>query len=47
MNNLDVNLIPALTDLGGEPLLGSGFEAEQPDSDYTLERTQSAKEGSL
>jgi hypothetical protein len=34
MNNLDENLIPALTELGGEPLLGSGFEAEQPDSDF-------------
>jgi len=33
MNNLDDNLVPALTELGGEPLLGSGFEAEQPDSD--------------
>jgi hypothetical protein len=47
MNNLDENLIPALTELGGEPLRGSGFEAEQPDSDSALERTQPAKEGSL
>ncbi len=45
MNILDENLIPALTELGGEPLLGSGFEAEQPDS--ALEPTQPAKEGSL
>jgi hypothetical protein len=45
MNNLDESLIPALTDLGGEPLLGSGFEAEQPDSE-SLERAQPAKEGS-
>ena len=40
MNNLDENLIPALTELGGEPLLGSGFEAELPDSDYSVDRTQ-------
>lgn len=47
MNNLDENLIPALTELGGEPLLGSGFEAEQPDSDSFVERTQPVEEGSL
>ena len=47
MNNLDENLIPALTELGGEPLLESGFEAEEPDFDYAVERAQSAKEGSL
>ena len=47
MNNLDENLIPALTEVGGEPLLGSGFEAEEPESDSTLEQTQPAKEGSL
>jgi len=46
MNNLDENLIPALAELGGEPLLGSGFEAEQPESDSTLERTQPAKKSS-
>ena len=44
MNNLDESLIPGLTELGGEPLLGSGFEAEQPDSESALERTQPAKE---
>ena len=47
MNNLDESLIPGLTELGGEPLLGSGFEAELPDSDFAMERTQPAKEGSL
>ena len=47
MNKLDEDLIAAITELGGEPLLGSGFEAEQPDSASTLERTQPAKEGSL
>jgi hypothetical protein len=46
MNNLDENLTAALTELGGEPLLGSGFEAEQPDSDSALRRTQPAKERS-
>jgi hypothetical protein len=44
MNNLDENLIPALTELGGEPLLGSGFEAELPDSDSSVERTQPVEE---
>ena len=46
MNNLDENLTAALTELGGEPLLGSGFEAEQPDSDSALGRTQPVEEGS-
>ena len=46
MNNRDHNLIPALAEVGGEPLLGSGFEAEQPDPDSTLEQTQPAEEGS-
>ena len=46
MNNLGENKIPALAELGGEPLLGSGFEAEQPDSDSALEQTQPAEEGS-
>ena len=46
MNNRDDNLIPALAEVGGEPLLGSGFEAEQPDSDSALEQTQPAEEGS-
>jgi hypothetical protein len=44
MNNLDENPIPALTELGGEPLLGSGFEAELPDSDSSVERTQPVEE---
>jgi len=45
MNNLDNNLIPALAELGGEPLLGSGFEAEPPESDSALKQIQPAKEG--
>jgi len=45
MNNRDDNLIPALAEIGGEPLPGSGFEAEQPDSDFALEQTQPAEEG--
>ena len=46
MTNRDDNVIPALAEVGGEPLLGSGFEAEQPDSDSALEQTQPAEEGS-
>ena len=46
MDNRDDNLIPALAEVGGEPLLGSGFEAEQPASDFALEQTQPAEEGS-
>jgi hypothetical protein len=46
MNNRDENLIPALAEVGGEPLLGSGFEAEQPDTDSAPEQTQPAEEGS-
>ena len=46
MNNLDENLTASLTELGGEPLLGSGFEAERPDSDSALGRTQPVEEGS-
>jgi len=46
MNKRDDNLIPALAEDGGEPLLGSGFEAEQPDSDSDPEQTQPAEEGS-
>jgi len=46
MNNRDENLILALAEFGGEPLLGSGFEAEQPDSDSALEQIQPAEEGS-
>ena len=46
MNNLDENPIPALAELGGEPLLGSGFEAEPPDPDFTTEQTQPLEESS-
>ena len=46
MNNRDDNPRPALAEVGGEPLLGSGFEAEQPDSDSAMEQTQPAEEGS-
>jgi hypothetical protein len=42
MNNLDENPIPALAELGGEPLLGSGFESEPPDS--SLDRAESEEE---
>ena len=35
MNNFDDNPIPALAEIGGEPLLGSGFEGEQSDADFT------------
>ena len=45
MNNIDENSTPSLTELGGEPLLGSGFEAELPDSDSSLEGTQPAEGG--
>jgi len=38
MNNRDDNPIPALVEVGSEPLLGSGFEGEQPDSDSALRR---------
>ena len=44
MNNLDENSTLSLTELGGEPLLGSGFEAEPADSDASLEPTQSPEE---
>jgi hypothetical protein len=44
MNNLDENPTPSLTELGGEPLLGSGFEAEPADFDAGLEGTQSPEE---
>ena len=44
MNNLNENPIPSITELGGEPLLGSGFESEPPDSDSSLERAQSEEE---
>jgi hypothetical protein len=46
MNNLDENAMPSLTELGGEPLLGSGFEAEPSDPDFTTEQTQPLEEGS-
>ena len=44
MNNLEENPRPSLTELGGEPLLGSGFESEPPDSDFSLERAESEEE---
>ena len=44
MNNHGENLMPVVTELGGEPLLGSGFEAELPDSDSSVERTQPVEE---
>ena len=44
MNNLNENPIPSITELGGEPLLGSGFESEPPDSDFSLERPESEEE---
>jgi len=44
MNNLDENPRPSLTELGGEPLLGSGFESEPPESDSSLERAESEEE---
>jgi len=44
MNNLDDNPIPSLTELGAEPLLGSGFESETPDPDSSVERAPAAKE---
>ena len=44
MNNLNENQITSLTELGGEPLLGSGFESEPPDSDSSLERAESEEE---
>jgi hypothetical protein len=38
--------MPSLTELGGEPLLGSGFEGEPSDPDFTTEQTQALEEGS-
>jgi hypothetical protein len=46
MDNLAGNPMPSLTELGGEPLLGSGFEAEPPDPDFTTEQAQPPQEGS-
>jgi len=46
MNNLDENAVPSLIELGGEPLLGSGFEAEPPDPEFTTEPTQPLEESS-
>ena len=46
MNNLDENAVPSLTELGGEPLLGSGFEAEPPDPAFTTEQMQPLEESS-
>lgn len=47
MNNLDDNPISSLAEIGGEPLLGSGFESEPPDSDSSEDDTQAAKGGAL
>ena len=44
MNNFNENPIPSLAELGGEPLLGSGFESEPPESDSSLERAESEEE---
>ena len=44
MNNVNENPIPSFAELGGEPLLGSGFESESPDSDSSLERAESEEE---
>jgi hypothetical protein len=44
MDNLADNSMPSLTELGGEPLLGSGFEAEPSDPDFTTEHTQPLEE---
>ena len=46
MDNLAGKPMPSLTELGGEPLLGSGFEAEPSDPDFTTERAQPLEEGS-
>ena len=46
MHNLGENPTPSLSELGAEPLLGSGFEAELLDSDSTLELTLPVEEGS-
>jgi hypothetical protein len=44
MNNLEENPMPSIAELGGELLLGSGFEAEPPDSESSVERTQPTEE---
>jgi len=44
MNNFDDNPIPALAEIGGEPLLGSGFEAEPSEPEFTPEQTQPVEE---
>jgi hypothetical protein len=46
MDTLDENPIRSLNELGGEPLLGSGFETEPSDPDFTTEQTQPLEEGS-
>jgi len=46
MNNLDDNPIPLFAEIGGEPLLGSGFEGEPPDADFTPDRPQPVEEHS-
>jgi len=45
MNNLDDNPIPSPDEIGGEPLLGSGFEGEPSDPDFTTKHTQPLEEG--
>ena len=46
MDILDENPIRSLNELGSEPLLGSGFETEPSDPDFTTEQTQPLEEGS-
>jgi hypothetical protein len=46
MDNLDEYPMRSLTELGGEPLLGSGFEVEPSDPDFTTEQRQPLQESS-
>lgn len=46
MDNLDENPMPSLNELGGEPLLRSGFEGEPSDPDLITGQTQPLEEGS-
>lgn len=46
MNNVDDNPVPSLAEIGGEPLVGSGFEDEPSDPDFTTEETQPLEDGS-
>jgi len=46
VNNLDDNPVPSLAETGGEPLLGSGFEGEPSDPDFTTQQTQPLEERS-